>query len=328
MDFGISAILIMVFIIIYYMLIQVFSVLFRISGLTKVKAKFQVISLLTNSGFTTSESEIVVSDKLRRKLAMSCMITGYVFSVIIISLIVNLLTNLDKSQIETSFTVVLYTFIGFSAFLIISQFPFIKNIFNKIIETIATKFIARSNSENIITLLDSYGKLAIVEVYVNAIPKALVDKSLAESNLKASFNINVMMIKRHNRIIEVTGDTIIQKKDLIVVFGEQQSIKDLFRDAKKDVSEAIKISNVNVIDLIDNYGKEAMVSITVNNVPAILLNTPLYKTGFKETYQISILTVTRNEKNVVVNKYTTIEKYDKIVVFGPYLKIKDVFTNN
>ena len=43
------------------MLIQVFSVLFRISGLTKVKAKFQVISLLTNSGFTTSESEIVVS---------------------------------------------------------------------------------------------------------------------------------------------------------------------------------------------------------------------------------------------------------------------------
>ena len=68
MDFGISAILIMVFIIIYYMLIQVFSVLFRISGLTKVKAKFQVISLLTNSGFTTSESEIVVTDKLRRKL--------------------------------------------------------------------------------------------------------------------------------------------------------------------------------------------------------------------------------------------------------------------
>ena len=63
-------------------------------------------------------------------------------------------------------------------------------------------------------------------------------------------------------------------------------------------------------------------------MPAILLNTPLYKTGFKETYQISILTVTRNEKNVVVNKYTTIEKYDKIVVFGPYLKIKDVFTNN
>ena len=97
MGIGVSAILIMVFIIIYYILIKIFTVLFRIARISKTKSKFQVISLLTNSGYTTSESEIVVSNKHRRKIATACMIVGYAFSVIIISLIVNFLTHLNQT---------------------------------------------------------------------------------------------------------------------------------------------------------------------------------------------------------------------------------------
>lgn len=325
MDLGISAILIMIFIIIYYILVQFFSILFRISGMPKNKSMFQVISLLTNSGYTTSESEIVVSNRFRRRLATACMITGYVFSVIIISLIVNLLTHLNKNQINTSFRIVLLAFIFFALFLIITNIPFIKDFFNKKIENLATKLISRKNKENIITLLDVYGKSAIAEVYLNSIPEIIKDKSLAQSNLKANYNLNVMMIKRKNRIIEVTADTIIQNKDLIVVFGEQQTIKDLFSHVEKDNSEAINVLNNNVIDLIDNYGQDAMVSIEVNNVPEILLNKTLVESGIKENYQISILTITRDERNILVNMNSIIEQYDRIVVFGPYVKIKDVF---
>ena len=78
-----SVILILAFIVIYVIVIQIYSVLFRITGLTKEKARFQAISLLTNSGFTTSESEIIVSDRVRRRIAIAAMINGYAFSVII-----------------------------------------------------------------------------------------------------------------------------------------------------------------------------------------------------------------------------------------------------
>ena len=49
--------------VLYILIIDVFTILFRMSGMTEEKAKFQVISLLTNSGYTTKESELVV-DKL------------------------------------------------------------------------------------------------------------------------------------------------------------------------------------------------------------------------------------------------------------------------
>lgn len=325
MDFGISAILIMVFVIIYYILCQFYSILFRITGMPKNKAIFQVISLLTNSGYTTSESEIVVSNRFRRRLAIACMITGYVFSVIIISLIVNLLTHLNQNQINTSFRIVLLAFSFFSLFLIIANIPFIKNHFNKIIEDLATKLITRKNKENIITILDVYGKSAIAEIYLNSTPEIIKEKTLAQSNLKANYNLNIMMIKRKNRIIEVTADTIIQTRDLIVVFGEQQTIKDLFSNVEKDNSEAVNVLNNNIIDLIDNFGQDAMVSIEVNVVPEMLVNKSLVESGIKENYQISILTITRNERNILVNMNTVIEQYDRIVVFGPYVKIKEVF---
>ena len=46
----------------YILIIDIFTILFRMSGMTEEKAKFQVISLLTNSGYTTKESELVVSN--------------------------------------------------------------------------------------------------------------------------------------------------------------------------------------------------------------------------------------------------------------------------
>ena len=69
----------MAFLILYYSLIKIFSVLFRMVRIRKNKAKFQVISLLTNSRYTTNELEIIVSNYIRRKIAMDCIITGYTF---------------------------------------------------------------------------------------------------------------------------------------------------------------------------------------------------------------------------------------------------------
>lgn len=92
-----SLILLLIFLVVYIVMIEIFTVLFRLTGLTEEKAKFQVISLLTNCGYTTQESEIIASAPRRRKLAEMTMISGYSFAVIIVSSIVNIFFTLHGS---------------------------------------------------------------------------------------------------------------------------------------------------------------------------------------------------------------------------------------
>ena len=94
-----GAILMFVFLILIYILISdIITVLFRLTGLTEEKARFQVVSLLTNSGFTTNESEIIVSSKVRRKIAKATMLFGYAFTVTIVSTIVNIFMTFDETK--------------------------------------------------------------------------------------------------------------------------------------------------------------------------------------------------------------------------------------
>ena len=53
-------------IMLYWVMSELFTMLFRFTGLPEEKARFQVISLLTSSGFTTRESEMIISTKSRR----------------------------------------------------------------------------------------------------------------------------------------------------------------------------------------------------------------------------------------------------------------------
>ena len=126
-----SVILILAFIVIYVIVIQIYSVLFRITGLTKEKANFQAISLLTNSGFTTSESEIIVSDRVRRRIAIAAMINGYAFSVIIVSLIINVILSLKEDIQDQTLDIMLVAFGVFVLLIIITQIPFLKKLLEK-----------------------------------------------------------------------------------------------------------------------------------------------------------------------------------------------------
>lgn len=68
---GINALILMglSIILVYVIFIEIFTIIFRLTGLTNDKARFQVISLFTNSGFTTQEAELIVSSRVRRRIA-------------------------------------------------------------------------------------------------------------------------------------------------------------------------------------------------------------------------------------------------------------------
>lgn len=327
MKLELAVILILSFIMVYLVIIRIFTILLRITGLTNEKAKFQAISLLTSCGFTTSESEIIANDRARRKIAIAAMVTGYGFSVIIVSLIFNLLISLNQAQTSSTLKVIIIAAAVFVGLIILFQLPFIKKGNERLIAKIALKIIQRKQYENTITILDSYGKDAICEVMINNLPEILEDKKLFEVRLRDTYRLNVLMIKRRNKVVDITKDTIVQYHDVIVVFGPYQNIKDLFSINVHSVElvDPEVAKKQNVIDIIDNYGTDAMAEVQVNTIPNILVDTPLFESGLKTEHNINVLMIKRDSRPIIVNKDTIIKELDVLVVFGPYVEIKDTF---
>lgn len=229
--------LILLFVIIYVFLINVYSILFRLTGLTKTKARFQAISLLTNSGYTTSEAEIVTTNHFRRNIAIASMITGYVFSVIIVSLLFNLINTLSTQDVSNSYTTILIAFSVFVGVLILFKLPFVKKPCEKVIESLAKRIMKRNIKDNVITVIDNYGKVAMAEILLNFVPEELQGKQLSKINSRDAYHINFLILKRNGVAQTVDKDTFFEAGDTVVVFGSLQNIKQLFIINKKSIKE-------------------------------------------------------------------------------------------
>ena len=327
MNLFVAIILIFAFILLYIFIIEIFSVLFTASGLTREKARYQTISLFTNAGFTTSESELITSNKTRRKLAALCMIIGNIFAVLVVSLAVSAFGNLNFNQVQEDMVPILIAF-GVGVFLIILiKLPFISKPIRKVLEKIAFRRISKSNGENIITELDNNGKSSIAEIYISKLPLILKDKSIYQAKLKSNYNINVLSVKRKNKMLDASKDTMLQEGDFVAVFGDMKSIKDVFlyAETEEDKIDPIYISSMNEIKLVDNYGEYAVCNVTLNNLPDSIRNKTLEAADLKRQNNIIVLILTRKEISIEVTRYTRFEAGDKLTVFGPYTNIKEIF---
>lgn len=326
MSFELSIILIMALIILYIMLFNFFSVLFVISGIPKKRAKFQAISLFTNCGFTTSESEIITNNKSTRRIALACMITGNLFSVLIVSLIVNVLTTLSNRNEEETYLSIFIAFSIFILILLIFNIPFVKRAVEKLFSIMADNLVNHKNKDNRITVLDYFGNNSVVEIKIKSMPDCLKNKTIHESGLKKDYDINILSIKRNNRTINITRNTLIQTNDTILMFGNFELIKDIFTHSIDKSNQILsKDIKVNIIDLIDNYGNNALVEITLNNIPSFIQNKTIFESKIKENFGLNIMIIKRNDEAIEVSKDTMIEQYDNIILFGNLDVIKSLF---
>ena len=87
-------------ILLYWVITELFTILFRFTGLPDEKARFQVISLLTGCGYTTKESEMLLSTRQRRGLARATMLFGYVFNITIVTALINVFLSLKQSRTD------------------------------------------------------------------------------------------------------------------------------------------------------------------------------------------------------------------------------------
>lgn len=317
---------------IYMFMIEIFSVAFKLTGLATNKLKFQVASLFTGAGFTTAESELITNNDRRRRIAVTCMYTGHIFSVVIMGLIINVLIsiwaemNTEQMNAKDWYFIVFYASIGFFLIMAILKIPPINKRFQRLLENIAISTSQRTRHTNIVTAIDYYGRSAVVEVVLNRIPDYAKELTLREMELTKKYSFIILSIKRGSRRVSVSKDTMFVKGDVIVAYGLIADIRAAFVDSLGgNKNDTIVVDRSNEIQLVNNYGENALTEVFVEEVPEEIANRKIKDTGLNDNYKITIVVIKRNDQYIFVNKDTIIQKGDTVTLIGPYKNIKLLF---
>ncbi len=216
-----------IIILVYWVISELFAMLFRFTGLPDEKARFQVISLLTGCGFTTHESELLLTSKSRRRLARITMLFGYVFNITIVSVFINVFLSLKLSEFKNYFSA-LIPILAASVIITFLRVPKVRAWGDRVIERLAAR-VAHRNTVNSILLLDYLGEDAIAQVTVREVPEAFQNRPLSETGLKASHNILVMLVEHKGEKAQpATAQTVFFPEDKLTVFGNYHVISKVF----------------------------------------------------------------------------------------------------
>ncbi len=231
-----SLILFILFMFVYMMIVEVFVMLFRITGLSDEKARFQVISMLTNSGYTTKEAELITNNKKRRKLARFVMFFGYAFTVTIVSTVVNIFIQFRKTYIggAIAFIPIIIAVILLAWFFKKSKWT--NTVIDKIIKKIAGRLVYDKNTNPII-IIDDYGKMIMARVQLLFIPEELKDKELSESNIKRDYGLNIVLKNNKHGDFLPASDTKFEVGDNVVVIGSEKAIRKVFEISADNVNK-------------------------------------------------------------------------------------------
>ncbi|HEY5557422.1 TrkA C-terminal domain-containing protein [Acetobacterium sp.] len=228
MGFNTSLVSFFILIIAYLVSVEIFTVLFRLTGLKEDKARFQAISCMTNSGFTTKESELILNSVARRHLARMMMIFGYLFAVTGVSILVNLFMRSSGNQID--WWTIVYSVVFLILILTITRSKWIIRRFDLLVESLA-KNKPRGLFYNNVRILEMFHDNLIAEVFVTSIPREIMGKTLLEMNFRHTYKLNVLLIKRGNTTIDhvIATDQIMQG-DRVFIYGSKKNIMYLFKD--------------------------------------------------------------------------------------------------
>jgi hypothetical protein len=212
-------------ILLYWVITELFTIFFRFTGLPDERARFQVISLLTGCGFTTKESEMMLSTRPRRRLARITMLFGYVFNITIVSAFVNVFFSLKVTQVENYLLGVLIPLGVIVIIFIFIRVPSIHSSVERLLEKVANRLI-RAEGGNTVTLLDYIGKDSIALVTLNHIPEEYQNVPLSRTGLRADTGILVMLVEDSGggKAEAAGADTVFHVGDKLTVFGDYTTI--------------------------------------------------------------------------------------------------------
>ena len=225
MDITLALLLFSLIILLYWVITELFTFFFRLTGLPAEKARFQVISLLTGTGFTTRESEMVLSSRKRRRLARVTMLFGYVFNITIVSAFINVFLSLKIVQVEKQFFGFLIPLVTVALIFIFMRVPKVHAWFDNLLKRTADRIFDRRETFNAVMLVDNIGNGSIAQVTLRCIPDEYQGLTLAETRLRPETGILVMLVEpQGGKQVPASADTVFRTGDKLIVFGYYKTI--------------------------------------------------------------------------------------------------------
>ena len=216
-------------ILLYWVITELFTIFFRFTGLQDEKARFQVISLLTGCGFTTRESEMMLSNRPRRRLARITMLFGYVFNITIVSAFVNVFLSLKATQVGSYLPVVLIPLGALAIIFVFIRFPMVRAWGDRVLEDFAGRVLG-GYTGNTVMPLDYIGTDSIALVTLRYIPEEYQNVKLSQMGLRAQTGILVMLVESPGKKpAPAVADTSFQVGDKLTVFGDYVTICKTFQ---------------------------------------------------------------------------------------------------
>ena len=210
---------------IYQVMIEIFTTIYSIEGIQLDKAQFQIISILTGTGFTTSESELMLLTKRRRKITELMMLFSYIFNISIVSTLVNIIISSAGPAINELIIGIVLTIINFLIIALLNKSTKVKSKLENFIKKIATN--VRKKRKNPISVYDTLGDKVIAEINVLKINNNM--NNINTEKLKEKYDIQVLVIKRGEQVISsIELNITINYNDIVIVFGKMRNIKKIF----------------------------------------------------------------------------------------------------
>ncbi|MBU2540468.1 MAG: TrkA C-terminal domain-containing protein [Candidatus Omnitrophica bacterium] len=198
-------------------IMEIAATALKLTGINLHIARFQALSALTGTGFTTREAESIMEHRQRRIIIMILMIVGPIgFLTILGSVLVSIREDIFLYELLSILVVI---------FIILRIFKskFIGSIFHKIVERQIKKrrLFRKVILEEVLTLDENLG---VCEFIVTENSK-VVEKKLLDTNFKNEGFI-VLAIERGDGVLSAPkGSETIQKGDRLVVFGNVKNMK-------------------------------------------------------------------------------------------------------
>ena len=224
----ISVFLFMVVLVASWTIVRIGAIAFQITGLEWSLAKFQALSCFSGTGFTTRESELIVSDKRRRKIASVLMVLG---NAGLVTLIVSGASALNPNQnviplvrdfLNTPINLTILLLVILIFYKIFTN----RNISGRLTRYLRKKiikqeFIKPVSFEELLQLTGGYG-ISRIEVTEKC---PYIDKTLAESDLRKNDITILAIIRGDETIPNPSASRKIQKGDGLISFGKLENIR-------------------------------------------------------------------------------------------------------
>ncbi|KAB3530179.1 TrkA C-terminal domain-containing protein [Alkaliphilus serpentinus] len=209
-------------------IVEILSVALKVTGLDLDKARFQVVSIITHTGFTTRESELITQHPTRRKIAQALMLVSYVITATLISVIISAFRNYQSFLFFS-----LYIALGLIIVLFLIRNKHILLRLEAIIERQLEKQLKINKRfktvEEVLKLNEEYG---VAEFIIDE-GNILQDVTLEKSGLKQNY-IQVLNIDRGSHIIHFPKfNFVFRQGDRVVVYGQIEKMKEFVLKQKQ-----------------------------------------------------------------------------------------------